>query len=119
VEHTTYITYNQWWLMELSYGKAAVMITIWLTRRASYKNSFLKTAEPLKFSIYSSVTFCHMFILCLMMTEITRSRAAQLKFLISVFSARVYCKKLITCKYFALFLYMFGLKFQLLKFKLS
>jgi hypothetical protein len=28
VEHTTYITYNQWWLMELSYGKAAVMITI-------------------------------------------------------------------------------------------
>jgi hypothetical protein len=51
--------------------------------------------------------------------EITKAVVARSKFLISTFLAGDNCEKLIPCKYFTLFLFLFVLKLPLLRLKYS
>ena len=114
------INYDVWTALAalgFPYGTAGTRIIIPLMRRP--KTVFI-SAHSLNLSCLAYIARLNLFTefsILLDDWEITKSGVARPKFLISVLSARDNYEKLMTCRYFTLFFFMFTLKVQVLKIK--
>jgi len=92
------------------YRRAGARNIIWLIRRPNTAFLLAHSLNHLRLAYTRLNLLTQVSFLFDNDREKTRSRVSQPKFLISVYSVKVNCEKLMPCKYFTMFLFIFILK---------